>query len=90
MKKISTTLGLVLLAASLVMVSCTRERTGATYVCQCTTNVYVHGVVTETSVTNYPITSADPENAQTLCDSYDMNLTQTGMTNGQTKNCVVQ
>ncbi len=90
MKKIFTLSSLVLLAASLVMVSCTRERTGATYVCQCTTNVYVHGVLTESSVTNYPITSTDPENAQTLCNSYDQNLTQTGMTNGQTKNCIIK
>ena len=90
MKKIVSISSLVLLAASLAMVSCTRERTGASYTCQCTTNVYVHGTVTETSVTNYAITSTDPENAQTLCNSYDMNLTQTGMTNGQTKNCVIQ
>lgn len=90
MKKIATLSCLILLAAGLVMGSCRRELTGATYTCQCTTNVYVNGTITQTSKTNYSISSTDPENAQTLCDSYDSNLTQTGMTNGQTKNCVIQ
>ena len=90
MKKIVTLSCLALLALSSVMLSCTRERTGASYNCQCTTNVYVNGVVTETSVTNYDVTSTDPENAQILCNSYDANLTRTGQTSGQTKSCLIK
>lgn len=90
MKKIFTLSCLVLLAASSVMLSCRRERTGAAYVCQCTINVYVNGVVTETSVTNYQINSTDAENAQTLCNSYDSNLTHTGAMSGQTKSCLIK
>ena len=90
MKKIFTLSCLVLIAASSVMLSCTRERTGASYNCQCTVNVYVNGVVTETSVTNYAITSTDPENAQILCNSYDANLTKTGAQSGQTKSCFIK
>ncbi len=90
MKKIFTLSCLVLLAVCSVMLSCTRERTGASYTCQCTTNVYVNGVITETSVTNFAVTSTDPENAQIQCDSYDSNLTHTGNTSGQTKSCVIK